>query len=69
MERIWKLNVTLAALALLLVPSMAGGAEPFLIAVASDGQQATSPVSNFAARCQHYLLFSGTDFVQWPITI
>ena len=58
------LNLALAALALLLAPSLAGGAEPLLNAVASDDVEATSLVSNFAARSQYYLLFSGTDFVQ-----
>jgi predicted Fe-Mo cluster-binding NifX family protein len=61
MKSAWSLKVTLAALSLLsIIPSLAGGAEPLLIAVASDGQQATSLVSNFAARCQHYLLFDET---------
>jgi len=32
--------------------------------VASDEVEATSLVSNFAARSQYYLLFSGTNFVQ-----
>jgi len=64
MKNIWRLNLALAALALLLMPCLASGAEPFLIAVASDDVEATSLVSNLAARCQYYLLFSGTDFVQ-----
>ncbi len=64
MKTRWSLNLPLAALGLLLMPSLASGAEPFLIAVASDDVEATSLVSNYAARCQYYLLFSGTDFVQ-----
>jgi hypothetical protein len=43
-----KLNLVLSALVLLLTPSLASGVQPLLIAVASDGQQATSFVSNFA---------------------
>ena len=58
------LNLALAALALLLLPSLAKGAEPRLIAVASDDVEATSLVSNTAGRSRYYLLFSGTDFVQ-----
>jgi len=64
MKNRWSLNLALAALALLLMPSLVKGGEPLLIAVASDDVEATSLVSNFAARCQYYLLFSGTDFVQ-----
>ena len=60
----WKLHVTLVALTLLLMPFLGSGAEPLLIAVASDDQEATSLVSDFAARSRYYLLFSGTDFVQ-----
>jgi len=59
-----KLNVALAALILLFAPFLANGAEPFLIAVASDDKEATSLVSDYAARSRYYLLFSGTDFVQ-----
>ena len=59
-----KLNVALAALILLSTPFLANGAEPFLIAVASDDKEATSLVSDYAARSRYYLLFSGTDFVQ-----
>ena len=64
MKTRWSLNLALAALGLLLMPSLASGAEPFLIAVASDDVEATSLVSNTAGRSQYYLLFSGTDFVQ-----
>jgi len=65
MKSRWSLNVpTLAALFLLLATSLTNGAEPFLIAVASDDVEATSLVSNFGARSRYYLLFSGTDFVQ-----
>ena len=60
--RKWSLNF--AVLALLLLPSLAGGAELFLVAVASDDVEATSLVSNTAGRSRYYLLFSGTDFVQ-----
>ncbi len=59
-----KLNMALAALALLLLPSLGMGAEPLLVAVASEGKEATSLVSDFAGRSRYYLLFSGTDFVQ-----
>ena len=59
-----KLNFALAGLALLLLPSLGMGGEPFLVAVASDGREATSLVSDFAGRSRYYLLFSGTDFVQ-----
>ena len=59
-----KLNVAMAALILLFTPFLANGAEPLLIAVASDDQEATSLVSDYAARSRYYLLFSGTDFVQ-----
>ena len=64
MKNRWSRNLALAALALLLMPSLASGAEPFLIAVASDDVEATSLVSNTAGRSRYYLLFSGTDFVQ-----
>ena len=64
MKNIRALNLTLAALTLLLMPSLASGAEPLLIAVASDDVEATSLVSNTAGRSRYYLLFSGTDFVQ-----
>jgi predicted Fe-Mo cluster-binding NifX family protein len=60
--RKWSLN--LAVWALLLLPSLASGAEFLLIAVASDDVEATSLVSNTAGRSRYYLLFSGTDFVQ-----
>jgi predicted Fe-Mo cluster-binding NifX family protein len=60
--RKWSLN--LAVWALLLLPSLASGAESLLIAVASDDVEATSLVSNTAGRSRYYLLFSGTDFVQ-----
>ena len=60
----WSRNLALAALALLLIPSLASGAEPLLIAVASDDVEATSLVSNLAARSRYYLLFSGIDLVQ-----
>ena len=58
------LNLALAALALLVMPSLASGAGPFLIAVASDDVEATSLVSKTGGRSRYYLLFSGTDFVQ-----
>jgi predicted Fe-Mo cluster-binding NifX family protein len=64
MKNKWKLNVSLAALVLLLIPSLGSAAEPFLVAVASDDKEATSLVSGFAARSRYYLLFSGTNFVQ-----
>ena len=64
MSRRWQLSLVLAASVLLLVPSLGGGAEPLLIAVASEGQESTSLVSDFAGRSRHYLLFSGTDFIQ-----
>ncbi len=49
--------------ALLLLP-LANGAEPLLTAVASDGVESTSIVSNLAARSQYYLLFSGINMVE-----
>jgi predicted Fe-Mo cluster-binding NifX family protein len=64
MRNKWKLNMALAALALLLLPSLGMGAEALLVAVASEGKEATSLVSDFAGRSRYYLLFSGTDFVQ-----
>ena len=64
MKNTWGLNLALAALALLLIPSLSTGAGPSLIAVASDDVEATSLVSNTAGRSRYYLLFSGTDFVQ-----
>ena len=64
MKKIWTLNLALAALALLLIPSLSNGAEPSLIAVASDDVEATSLVSNTAGRSRYYLLFSGPNFVQ-----
>jgi predicted Fe-Mo cluster-binding NifX family protein len=64
MKNTWSLNLALAALVLLLIPSLSTGVEPSLIAVASDDVEATSLVSNTAGRSRYYLLFSGTDFVQ-----
>ncbi len=64
MKNRWSLNLALAALGLLLMPSLVSGAESLLIAVASDDVEATSLVGNFAASSRYYLLFSGTDFVQ-----
>ena len=64
MKNTWSLNLALAALVLLLIPSLSTGVEPSLIAVASDNVEATSLVSNTAGRSRYYLLFSGTDFVQ-----
>ncbi len=64
MKNTRSVNLVLAALALLLMPSLESRAEPFLIAVASEDVEATSLVSPFAARSRYYLLFSGTDFVQ-----
>jgi predicted Fe-Mo cluster-binding NifX family protein len=64
MKNTWNLNLALAALVLLLIPSLSPGVEPSLIAVASDDVEATSLVSNTAGRSRYYLLFSGTDFVQ-----
>lgn len=58
------LNRGFALLALLLLPSLASGAEPSLVAVASDDVEATSLVSKTGGRSRYYLLFSGTDFVQ-----
>jgi len=58
----WTLN--LAILALLLAPFPAIGAEPLLIAVASDSVEATSLVSKTGGRSRYFLIFSGTDFVQ-----
>ncbi len=48
----------------LLIPCLAAGAEPLLVAVASDDPESTSLVGNFAARSQYYLLFSGLNMVQ-----
>jgi predicted Fe-Mo cluster-binding NifX family protein len=64
MKNTWSLNLALAAFVLFLAPFLASGAEPLLIAVASDDVEATSLVSNTAGRSRYYLLFSGTDFVQ-----
>jgi predicted Fe-Mo cluster-binding NifX family protein len=61
MKSRWILRLVLA---LVLMPVAASGADPFLIAVASDDKEATSLVSDYAARSRYYLLFSGTDFVQ-----
>jgi predicted Fe-Mo cluster-binding NifX family protein len=58
----WLLN--LAILALLLAPFPAIGAEPLLVAVASDSVEATSLVSKTGGRSRYFLIFSGTDFVQ-----
>jgi predicted Fe-Mo cluster-binding NifX family protein len=59
-----KRSLNLALLFLLLLLSPASGAEPLLVAVASDDVEATSLVSQTAGRSRYYLLFSGTDFVQ-----
>ena len=64
MKKTWSLNLALAAFILFLASSLASGAEPLLIAVASNDVEATSLVSDFAAQCRYYLLFSGTNFVQ-----
>jgi predicted Fe-Mo cluster-binding NifX family protein len=61
MKSRWILRLVLA---LVLMPVPSSAADPFLIAVASDSQEATSLVGNFAARSRYYLLFSGRDFVQ-----
>jgi len=53
-----------ALLPALLLPCLAGGAEPLLIAVASDDVESTSIVSNYAVRSQYYLLFSGINMVE-----
>ena len=53
-----------ALLPALLLPCLAGGAEPLFIAVASDDVESTSIVSNFAARSEYYLLFSGITMVE-----
>jgi predicted Fe-Mo cluster-binding NifX family protein len=58
------LNLGFVVLALLLLLSLTSGAEPLLVAVASDDVEATSLVSKTAGRSRYYLLFSGTDFVQ-----
>jgi len=57
MKSRWILSLVLA---LILMPVLASAADPFLIAVASDTQEATSLVSSFAARSRYYLLFSQT---------
>ncbi len=64
MRKNGKLNAALTVLALLLLLSPASGAEPLLVAVASDDVEATSVVSKTGGRSRYYLLFSGTDFVQ-----
>jgi predicted Fe-Mo cluster-binding NifX family protein len=64
MKSTQSLNLALALLVLLLLPSLASGAERLLVAVASDDVEATSLVSKTAGRSRYYLLFSGTDFVQ-----
>jgi predicted Fe-Mo cluster-binding NifX family protein len=51
-------------LAVLLVPCLAGGDEPLLIAVACDDVEATSVVGTFAARSRYYLLFAGITMVE-----
>lgn len=58
MKKKGRLNVTLAALALLLLPSLASGAEPLLIAVAADDREATFLLSDYAARSRYYLLMN-----------
>ena len=58
------LNLALAVLVLLLLPSLASGAEDLLVAVASDDVEATSLVSKTGGHSRYYLLFSGTDFIQ-----
>jgi predicted Fe-Mo cluster-binding NifX family protein len=60
MKNIRIANLTLAALALLITPFLVEGKEPLLIAVASNDKEATSLVSEFAARCPYYLLFDET---------
>jgi predicted Fe-Mo cluster-binding NifX family protein len=50
--------------AALLIPCPAVGAEPLLVAVASNDVESTALVSDFAARSEYYLLFSGLDMVQ-----
>ena len=50
--------------AALLIPCLAAGAQPLLVAVASDDPESTSPVSNVAAFSQYYLLFSSLNMVQ-----
>ncbi len=62
MRNPWRLILLLATL--FFVPFPAQGAEPILIAIASDDVEATSLVSYSAGRSRYYLLFSGTDFVQ-----
>ena len=57
MKSRWSLSL---GLALVLMPVLVSAADPFLIAVASDDQEATSLVGNFAARSRYYLLFSQT---------
>ena len=64
MRNTWSLDLALAAFVLFLTSFPANGAEPSLIAVASDDVEATSLVSNTAGRSRYYLLFSGTNFVQ-----
>ena len=57
MKSRWILSLVLA---LVLMPVLASAGDPFLIAVASDNQEATSLVGTFAARSRYYLLFSQT---------
>jgi predicted Fe-Mo cluster-binding NifX family protein len=57
MKSRWSLSL---GLALVLMPVLVSAADPLLIAVASDNQEATSLVGNFAARSRYYLLFSQT---------
>ncbi len=56
----WNLILPLAGLAFAMMLNPAGGAEPLVIAVASDDKEATSVVSDFAARSRYYLLFNET---------
>ena len=46
------------------IPCLAAGVEPLLIAVASNDVESTALVSDFAARSEYYLLFSGLNNVQ-----
>ena len=48
----------------LFLPCPGNAAEPLLIAVACDDVESTSIVSNFAARSEYYLLFSGITMVE-----
>ena len=55
---------TCMVLIALLIPCLAAGAEPLLVAVASNDVESTALVSDFAARSEYYLLFSGLNMVQ-----